>query len=289
MNSITLAVLSGFVVFLGTYITFDYWYQRIWMPMSQVTDLTLATAKDLFVFKTREAMIKIQLFCSLPFAFVFLFFFWSLSPVVGLIIGGFAMFHAWKIPFFYYTKFVRPSRVNMLSVQMVDGLTLMANGLKAGLSVPQALEIVVKELPNPISQEFGQVLNQNQLGTALDVAFEELARRIGSEDVMMFVTSVNILSQTGGNQAETYQNIVKTIRERLKLQGKISAMTAQGMTSAVIVGLLPWGLGAMLYMVDPDKMRPLFTTPMGWAICLMILILEAIGFFVIMKIVNIKV
>lgn len=289
MNSIAISVLAGFVIFLGVYVTFDHWYQRIWMPMSQFTDLTVATCKDLFIFRSRESLLKIQSAISGIIAAMFLFIFWGLAPGVAILLAAVVFYYAWKIPYFYFVKIVKPARVLKLSVQMVDGLSLMANGLKAGLSVPQALEIVVREMPHPISQEFGQVLNQNQLGTPLDVAFDDLSRRIDSEDVSMFVTSVNILSQTGGNQAETYQNIVKTIRERLKLQGKISAMTAQGMTSAVIVGMLPWALMVMLYVVDPERMKPMFFHPVGWLILVAILGLEGIGFFVILKIVKIKV
>ena len=289
MNAVAISALAGFVVFVGMYNTFDYWVQRIWMPMSQLTDRTVEAAKDLFILKERSEILRVQILISGLLAAVFVFLFWAASPIVAVIIGGFVFQGAWKIPLFYLVNFEKPNRVSQLSVQMVDALTLMANGLKAGLSVPQALEIVVREMPNPIKQEFGQVLSENQLGTALDVAFESLSRRIGSEDVSMFVTSVNILSQTGGNQAETYQNIVKTIRERLKLQSKIQAMTAQGMMSAVIVSALPWVLGLMLYFIDSERMRPLFFHPAGWAILALVLLLEGAGYFLIRWIVKIKV
>jgi tight adherence protein B len=288
MNTITISIVSGFVVFMGVYLSFDYWYQRIWMQMLLITDDTFATYKDLFIFKTKDQVMRDQLLVSGILSILMLVIFFSVLPL-GLLIAGFVFFHSWRLPRFFLKTFIKPQRVSNLSVQMIDGLTLMANGLKAGLSVPQALEIVVKEMPAPISQEFGQVLNANQVGTPLDVAFEELMKRMGSEDVSMFVTSVNILSETGGNQAETYQNIVKTIRERIKLQQKITAMTAQGMTSAVIVGILPWALAVMLYIADAERMKPLFFTPPGWVILLLVLILEAVGFFVILKIVKIKV
>lgn len=289
MNAFAISALAGFVVFVGVYSSFEYWFQRIWMPMSQLTDRTVEVADDLFLFMKRQDFLRIQTLVSGFFGGFVAFLFWALSPLLAIIIGGYVFYFAWRIPLLYLLNFEKPNRVGLLSVQMVDGLTLMANGLKAGLSVPQALEVVVREMPNPIKQEFGKVLNENQLGTALDVAFEGLSRRIGSEDVSMFVTSVNILSQTGGNQAETYQNIVKTIRERLKLQSKIQAMTAQGMTSAVIVSLLPWALGIMLYFIDPERMRPMFFHPAGWVILTMVLVLEVVGFSIIRWIVKIKV
>ncbi len=213
-----------------------------------------------------------------------------LPPIVLSIVTSIMLFYfAWRLPFLWYSFMIRPARIKKFSTQMVDALTLMSNGMKSGLNVPQTLQIVVDEMPNPISQEFRLILTENRIGLTFEKAFENLGRRIPSEDVSMFVTSVNILRETGGNISETFDTIAQTIRERMKLQSKIGAMVAQGMMSAIIVGALPWGLGVMLYLIDPVRMTPLFTTPLGWVILLAILILEAIGFVVILKIVKIRV
>lgn len=288
MGAITVAIIAGVLIFLSIYLGFDYWYERIWGRMLKVRDETHAYYQDLFSTKTPEMVLRQQLSISGGTAGVFFLLMW---PHVGIAIPFCAMVFwlTWKLPLLYLKFILRPSRINQFSVQMVDALTLMANGLKSGLNIPQTLQIVVDEMPNPIKQEFGFVLSENRLGKPIEEAFENLGKRITSEDVNMFVTSVNILSETGGNIAETFQNITKTIRERLKLQNKISAMTAQGMTSAVIVGALPWGLGAILYVTDPVQMKPLFTHPIGWGILFLILILESIGFLVILKIVKIRV
>jgi tight adherence protein B len=105
----------------------------------------------------------------------------------------------------------------------------------------------------------------------------------------MFVTSVNILKETGGNLAETFDTIVLTIRDRIKVEKKIEAMTAQGFYQGVLVMCIPPVLGVVFYETDPDFMRPLFTTPGGWVIILAIMILESLGFFVIMKVIKIDV
>ena len=101
---------------------------------------------------------------------------------------------------------------------MVDALSLMSNGLKSGLSIVQSLGLVTQEMPNPIRQEFNLILSENKLGVSLEDAFINLAKRIKSDDVEMFVTSVNILKETGGNLAETFDTIVITIRERIKVE-----------------------------------------------------------------------
>jgi tight adherence protein B len=166
---------------------------------------------------------------------------------------------------------------------------LMANGVKAGLSVQQCMERIQENLANPISQEFGLVLSQMRLGRGMSEALNDLGMRIPKPDVQMYVTSVNILSETGGNMAETFQTITFTIRERQKIEKKIDALTAQGVTQGVIITLIPFGLLAVFAIVDPAYVRPLFTTTLGFIALFMMLALQTIGGIMIKKIVKIQV
>ncbi len=217
---------------------------------------------------------------------VFISFLPNIIP--GLPIAIVTTVIGWKAPKpvvdWYYLR-----RVNRFVLQMVDGLSLMSNGLKSGLSVVQSLALVSQEMPNPIQQEFNLVLSENKLGVSIEDAFLSLAKRIPADDVEMFVTSVNILRETGGNLAETFDTIVTTIRERIKVENKIAALTAQGFYQGVLVMSLPPILGFILNQSDPDLMRPLFTTPLGWLCILVIIVLEIAGFFVIMRVVKIDV
>jgi tight adherence protein B len=217
---------------------------------------------------------------------VFLSFLPNLFP--GIFFGTIATIAGWKAPKplvdWYYRR-----RVKKFVLQMIDALALMSNGMKSGLSVVQALGMVAVEMPNPIQQEFNEVLRQNKIGVPLEEAFTSLGNRIKSDDVEMFVTSVNILKETGGNLAETFDTIVTTIRERIKIENKIDSMTTMGFYQGVFVMAIPPVLGAVFYSSDPDFMQPLFTTPAGWAIVSAIFLLEAAGFFVIMKIIKIDV
>jgi len=180
-------------------------------------------------------------------------------------------------------------RIKRFVLQMVDGLSLMSNAMRSGLNVPQALQLVSDELPNPISQEFAMVLSQNKLGVTLEDAMSNLSIRMPADDIEMFTTSVNILKETGGNLAETFETISETVRERIKVESKISAMTAQGVMQGVIVVLMPFALGAMLYAIDPQRITPMFTTVIGWAMLSLMLMLQAFGGFLIWKIVQVKV
>lgn len=280
--------ISGVCFFLSVYLSFDDWVARIWAPMLLVCDETFRLREELFMGKSMKDVLRDHLTCSsIAAGMVVLVTLNHLYVMLPMAI--FMFWVTWRLPFLYYKHFVRPARIKRFTLQLVDALTLMANGMKSGLNVPQALQIVVDEMPRPVREEFGLVLTENKVGLPLDKAFENLGRRIPTEDVSMFVTSVNILRETGGNVAETFETIVRTVRERLKLQSKISAMTAQGMTSAIIVGALPWGLAVTLYLMDPVMMGPMFTHPLGWLILLAVIVLEVIGFFVILKVVEIKV
>jgi tight adherence protein B len=172
---------------------------------------------------------------------------------------------------------------------MVDGMTLMANGVRAGLSVQQCMERVQQNLPNPISQEFGLALAQVRVGRGIGEALNELGMRIPKPDVQMFVTSVNILQETGGNMSETFQTICYTIRERQKIEKKIDALTAQGVTQGIIITLIPFLLLIVFVILDPTYVKPLFTTTLGIIALLIMLSLQFVGGFMIRKLVKINV
>jgi len=208
--------------------------------------------------------------------------------LVGTIIGLMTTIGMWSVPKFFI-RAMWEKRCSAFVDQMVDGMTLMANGIKAGLSVQQSMERVVENLSNPISQEFGLVLSQMRIGRSMGEALNELGMRIPRPDVQMFVTAVNILQETGGNMAETFATITYTVRERQKIEKKIEAMTAQGITQGVIISLVPFLLLAMFYAIDPKYVEPLFSTALGLVALFVMLALQVIGGLMIRKIVTIKV
>lgn len=210
------------------------------------------------------------------------------NVVAGLIVGAMVTVAGWTVPT-ALVKVLFDRRCNLFVDQMVDGLTIMANGVKSGLSVPQAMERVVENLPNPISQEFGLVLSQLRLGRSVEESLIEMGERIPRPDVQMFVTAINILKETGGNLAETFATIVLTIRERQKVEKKIQAMTAQGLMQGIIITLVPIGLIVIFMMVNPSYITPMFTTALGLVMLLIMFTLQIIGGLTIRKIVKINV
>mgnify|MGYP003683221073 CR=1 FL=1 len=218
---------------------------------------------------------------------LFLVLFWP-NIVAGLMFGSVFTFIGWVLPKIT-VKYLYEQRCNKFTDQMVDGMTILANGVRAGLSVTQSMDRVVKNLDNPISQEFRLVLSQNQLGQTIEDALTELGERIPRPDVQMFVTSVNILKETGGNMAETFQTITFTIRERQKIEKKIEALTAQGIMQGIIISSVPFILLAVFFAVDPNYVMPLFTTTLGLIAFMVVIGLQVMGGLMIKKIVSIKV
>jgi tight adherence protein B len=207
---------------------------------------------------------------------------------LGIVAGIIATVVGWKIPRPLVDHFEN-KRKKKYALQMVDALNLLANGIRAGLTMPQAIGMVVDELPAPVSQEFNLVLQQAKIGVPLDEALENLKKRLYTEDNEMFVTSVNILRETGGNLAEVFDTITMVIRERVRLQLKIDTYVASGKMQAYIIGCMPFAMIAMFGSGDPDYFPLLFGTILGIVALLLICGMVGLGMFVILKIIDIKV
>ena len=216
--------------------------------------------------------------------------FWLFSPFYawGLLFGIIAIVLGFILPR-PFIEILLKRRTRKLNIQMVDGLTLMANALRAGLSLIQAIQLLVEEMPAPLSQEMNLILSEQRIGVPVEKAFQNFADRMNNEDIDMFVTAVVVLRETGGNLAETFDTIVHTIRERIKLENKIVAMTTQGVMQGTIVTMMPFALMLLLSLIDPSHMKPLFTTVPGYVMLALMLVLQAIGGLMIKKIVTIKI
>lgn len=207
----------------------------------------------------------------------------------NLLFGLLTAYIGWRLPKpamrFFYRRYVRA-----LDDQLVDGLTMVANALRSGLSLVQSLDLVVKEMPQPISQEFGLMLKEHRMGARLEEALERMAQRLDlCQDLGIAVEAVLVLRETGGNLSETFDTIVYTIRERKRVEGKIRTMTAQGVAQGVILISMPFVLAYLLYLMNPDYMRPMFTTVVGWILIILMCLLLTAGALMIRKIIKIEV
>lgn len=188
-----------------------------------------------------------------------------------------------------YVKIRQVRRIKHIDNQLVDALVLISNSLKAGYSFLQGLELVANEAPKPISDEFTRVLKETNLGMNLEDALDGITERVPSEDFDLVITAVKIQRQIGGNLSEILEKIVHTIRERIRIKGEISTLTAQGKLQGIILTLLPPAIGLGIYGMAPDFMSPLVTTMLGKMMLGVAFVLQMIGGFFIKKIVEIKV
>lgn len=210
------------------------------------------------------------------------------SVLPGLFLGGIVTVLGWSVPKLI-VDYLYSKRCGEFGNQMVDGLTIMSNGVRSGLSVPQSMERVVENMKAPISQEFSLVLSQMRLGLSFEEALNSLGTRVPIPDVQMLVLSINILRETGGNLGETFSTIVETIRERQKVEKKIDALTAQGVTQGMIITLVPFFLIIMFLIIDPGYIKPLFTSTLGILFLFAMLGLQITGGLMIRNIVKIRV
>jgi tight adherence protein B len=279
----------GILVFLFTYKYSVLIFEWIERQTYGTRTYVMEKLEFLFIEVPQERVTYVLLGSSVGVGLFFFILLGALASwILGALVGGFLAFIGFKAPR-WIVDFLVERRIKQYQNQMVDGLQLLSNGIRAGLSVPQAIGMVVDEMPPPISQEFNIILQQNRIGVTLEECFENLAKRVPTQDNDMFVASVNILRETGGNLAETFDTIVDVIRERVRLQQKIDTYTATGMFQGITIGLMPFLLGFVYFLQDPASMSMLFTKPIGWVLIFLACAFDFAGFYIIMKIVKIKV
>lgn len=191
-----------------------------------------------------------------------------------------------------YVRRLQKARLKKFDNQLGDMLNLMVNGLRAGFSTLQAMEAVSRELPAPISTEFHRVVQEIQLGISMEEALDHVLRRINSDDLDMLVTAVNVQREVGGNLAEILDTISYTIRERVRIRGEISALTAQGRATAWVISLLPVILMGILFLVNRPYLMGFFdpeTRACGLPMLAVAAIMVITGFFITQKIVDIDI
>jgi tight adherence protein B len=191
-------------------------------------------------------------------------------------------------------------RRNKFVSQLADALMLLTNSLRSGYGFLKGLELVAKEMGDPISKELNRMLREINLGSTVDQALINLGRRVNSQDLDIVISAFLIQKDVGGNLTEIMEKVAETIRERLRIQGDIRVLTAQGRLSGLVVGLLPVFLFLFFMLNTPDYFTPMFSPPLmtvlpglelpvGVVLLLGAMFWQILGGYFIYKIVNIKV
>ena len=182
------------------------------------------------------------------------------------------------------------SRARLLSEQLPDALDLVSRSLQAGHGLADAMSLCAEEMPSPVADEFGRVFEENQLGRDLRTSFNTLSdRNPRNFDLKLFVSSVLLQRDTGGNLIEILGNISKTIRDRFVFEAKVSALTAEARISAIILGGLPFAILGVISVMRPDYLLPLIEDPLGHYVSAGALVWFSIGVLVMRAVSEVEV
>ncbi|MFA6568883.1 MAG: type II secretion system F family protein [Victivallales bacterium] len=188
-----------------------------------------------------------------------------------------------------YLKFLGKRRIEKFNEQLEDALNSMSSALKAGFSINQAVEVIAAENRNPISIEFRLLLQEIRLGIPLEQALENMVKRLGSDDFELVATAILTARQTGGELTVIFERLAGMIRERMRISGKLRALTAQGRLQSYVVGAMPFLLMIVMNYIAPDMMGAFFNSMAGIMLILGAVMLVVMGFLVIRKITNIDI
>jgi tight adherence protein B len=207
----------------------------------------------------------------------------KLAVILALLFG----LLAFSLPFLVI-GIKRQRRFLKFEEQFPDAIDLLARAVRAGHAFTTGLNLIAKEMPSPMSDEFQRTYEQQNLGLSLRDAFENMMRRVPLTDVRIFVTALTIQKESGGNLAEILDNLASVIRERFKLMRQIRVYTAQGRLSLYILVGIPPLMGIMIYFLNRDYIMRLFNDPLGIRILMTGILLQVMGYFVIRKIIQPK-
>ncbi|MQA39898.1 type II secretion system F family protein [Rugamonas aquatica] len=201
--------------------------------------------------------------------------------LVGALVGGALPW--WELN---RAKLKRIARIEML---LPEALDLMSRAMKAGHAFPTALKMVGDEMPMPLAAEFRAVFDEVNFGISMPDALMGMAQRVPSADLRYFVVAVLIQRETGGNLTELLASISAIIRDRLRLLAQVRVMSAEGKMSAWVLGMLPFGVGGIMFALNREFLNILFIDPSGRKMLGGAALMMAVGFLVIRKITQIRV
>lgn len=278
------AVLLFVVIFIAVvFILLQQIFGRIFKNWEDRVKIdTTRRLQDFFLFIDPSALWSGNVVLAVSLAFIA----WVLSGMwwAGMIIG-LLLFLA---PNWLVAR-LRRRRLAQFDGQLPAMLLALAGALRAGAGVQAAIAQITVQAAAPLSQEFGLVQRQQRLGISFEQSLDDLFMRMPSESTGLLVSALKIATQSGGNLAEALERIAQTLQARQQIQGRIRALTSQGKMQAWVMAGLPLLLMIVLNMLDPAAMSPMWFHPAGWIVLGIIFLLEALGIWLILRIVNIDI
>jgi len=196
------------------------------------------------------------------------------SLVFAVLISLFLLAAPW-----YLVRRMAEHRRRKIEDQLEDAIVSLSNAVKAGLSLPQALELLSTQCPKPIRTEFHQMAGEYKMGKPLERTLLEAKGRLRSENFALFAAAVLTSHESGGRLNETVERIAQSMRELQRLKRKVLSETAQARKSAVYMACVPAFILVMWYFVDPDNTKLLFELPFGQILLAIAVVLDVVAFF----------
>jgi len=184
---------------------------------------------------------------------------------------------------------VRARRGKQVEAQLMDAMILLSNALKSGLDIVQGFEMVQRDLVPPISEEFGLVIKNYQLGTSFEKSLEGMEDRVMSRLLSYMIKAVIIQRSVGGNLTKIFDRIVENIRDEGKLEEKAQSLTAQQRIQALVVGFMPWAMLCLMWLFQPKIMSAYYFSPLGILTFMFCIIWMTIGMGIVRKLADIQV
>lgn len=204
-----------------------------------------------------------------------IFGFGAIASLVAVAVGA-------LIPYLLLAR-RRSRRLHSFEEQFPEAIDLLARSARAGHAFQKGLQEVAEESLDPVGEEFRQVFEEQRFGLPLMETLEGLVDRVDLVDVRMFVTSVLIQKETGGNLAENLDNLGRVIRERFTFQRQIKVHTAHGRMTGMVLAAAPIVAALGLFLVSPDYMKTLFVEPIGQLMLVVAAVLQVCGFLIIRR------
>ena len=205
--------------------------------------------------------------------------------VIATVLGAFAAgvgLPRWVL------MFLKARRQKAFTAEFANAIDVIVRSVKSGLPTNEALKIVAREMPQPVSGEFDQLVESLKVGVTLDQGVRRMYERMPTAEVNFFGIVMTIQSRTGGNLSEALSNLSSVLRDRKRLQGKIRAMSSEAKASAMIIGSLPPCVALMVYMSSPNYFLPLFTTRTGNMMLAACVLWMSCGIFVMQRMISFK-
>ena len=236
------------------------------------------------MFYDKQSENTTKLYFFLPIIFAVVGFILSKNFLVAIVGGAIGL----SIPTLMLKMRVAKRKAKF-SYQLLDAINLLSSSLKGGLSLLQAMEVVVEEMPVPISQELGLVVRENKMGITLEESLNRLYKRMSLEDLRLVINSVLVARETGGDLTKVFSRLSVTIRDNRKLQENIKTLTMQGKMQAVIMSVLPFLFVGWVITVNKHHFDVMLNNDMGRMLLILAVVLQVGGMFLIQKFSVIKI